>query len=152
MGYFRTYPEPVRFNPQGITNIISLSNMAKYYQVKMDTTIEDSITLFKTDSGELKFTPTEKGLYYCPWSTDKPNFWAFLSTVLSQPDKYTNRAVSQEKMACQFQNITMHPGSQQLMDVAINHIKNCPITKSDILAAEDIFRLNLGSLRGKTVV
>ena len=94
MGYFGIYSEPVWLNPQEIANIMSLSNMAKYYQVNMDTTTEDSITLFKTDGGELKFTPTEKCLYYCPWSTDKPNFWAFLSIVSLQADKYTNRAVS----------------------------------------------------------
>ena len=37
------------------------------------------------------------------------------------------------------------------MDVAIKHLKHCPITKGDIMAADDIFGPNLGSLTGKTV-
>ena len=45
----------------------------------------------------------------------------------------------------------MQPGMRQLMDVAIHHLKGCPITQADILAAEDISGLNLGYLKGKTV-
>jgi hypothetical protein len=32
-----------------------------------------------------------------------------------------------------------------------NLMPNCPVTCRDILAAEDIFEPNLGSLKGKTV-
>ena len=37
------------------------------------------------------------------------------------------------------------------MDVAIKHLKHCLIMKGDILAADDVYRPNLGSLDGKTV-
>ena len=72
---------------------MSLSNITKYYQVKMDTTNEDSIILIKTDGGEIKFTPTMKGLYHHPFDTSKADSWAFLTTVSPQADKYTIRAV-----------------------------------------------------------
>ena len=45
----------------------------------------------------------------------------------------------------------MQPGSRELMDVSIKHLANCPITQQDVLAADDIFGPNLGSLKGKTV-
>ena len=35
--YFGSYPEAVWYNPQGITNIMSLPNVTQYYRVKMDT-------------------------------------------------------------------------------------------------------------------
>jgi hypothetical protein len=34
--------------------------------------------------------------------------------------------------------------------VARNQLPNCPITRDDILAAEDIFGPDIGSLKGKT--
>ena len=45
----------------------------------------------------------------------------------------------------------MQPGARQLMDVAVTHLKGCPLTKADIQAAEDIYGPNLGALKGKTV-
>ena len=45
----------------------------------------------------------------------------------------------------------MHPASQHMGNIAVSHLRNCPITKEDVWAADDIFGLNLGSLKGKTV-
>ena len=44
----------------------------------------------------------------------------------------------------------MRPSSKQMRDIAIKHLSNCPITRSDIIAADHIFGPNLGSLKGKT--
>ena len=43
------------------------------------------------------------------------------------------------------------PGSRVLIDTAIQHLKNCPVHKADIKAAEDILGPDLGALKGKTV-
>ncbi|KAG7373060.1 hypothetical protein IV203_033784 [Nitzschia inconspicua] len=45
----------------------------------------------------------------------------------------------------------MHPSDQQLSDVAIHHLRGCPVTKHSIRVASDVFGPNLGSLKGKTV-
>ena len=45
----------------------------------------------------------------------------------------------------------MRPASCHMSDIAISHLRNCPVTKEDVQAADDIFGLNLGSLKGKTV-
>ena len=45
----------------------------------------------------------------------------------------------------------MRPSTRHMKDVAIKHLTNCLITNADITAADDIFRPNLGSLKGKTM-
>ena len=35
--------------------------------------------------------------------------------------------------------------------IAVSHLQNCPITKEDVWATDDIFGPNLGRLKGKTV-
>eukprot|EP00980_Cylindrotheca_fusiformis_P030883 scaffold25567_cov367-Cylindrotheca_fusiformis.AAC.1 len=74
-----------------------------------------------------------------------------VNTVAANADRYTNRAYKNAVLARRMQNIIMRPGSRRLKDVAINHLKNCPVTRSDVDAADDIFGTNIGSLKGKTV-
>ena len=76
--------------------------------------------------------------------------WSMLTTVKQQASQYTRREFQQAKMARKFQNIVMRPGSRELMDVAIKHLRDCPVTRSNVNAGDDIFGLNLGSLKGKT--
>ena len=77
--------------------------------------------------------------------------WTFITTVADKADKYTHRAIQRARAARRFQNIIMRPGARQLMDVAVTHLKGCPLTKADVQAAEDIYGPNLGALKGKTV-
>jgi hypothetical protein len=44
----------------------------------------------------------------------------------------------------------MRPSRRKFQDVVIQHLGNCPVTKANIAAADDIFGKNLGSLKGKT--
>ena len=45
----------------------------------------------------------------------------------------------------------MQPGSHELMDKIISSLPNCPVTKANIIHADDIWGPNLGSLKGKMV-
>ena len=67
----------------------------------------------------------------------------FISKVSKQSGKYANQAVVKAKTAHLFQNIMLCPGVWKLMEVAIQHLKWCPITRADILAMEDIYGPNL---------
>ena len=150
-GYFGSYPEPVWYNPHGIANIMLLDNVAKYYRITMDTEAEQGMLLHKDDGHIMRFTPTQKGLYHHNLKWEDGGLWSFITTVADKADQYTHRAIQRARAAWRFQNIIMRPGARQLMDVAVPHLKGCPLTKADVKAAEDIYGPNLGALKGKTV-
>ena len=77
--------------------------------------------------------------------------WSFITTVADKADQYTHIAIQHARAARRFQNIIMRPGARQLIDMAVSHLKGCPLTKADVKAAEDIYGPNLGALKGKTV-
>ena len=149
-GYFGSYPEPVWYNPSGLANIMSLSNVSKYYQVTMDTLSDAAILLHKSDGSSMRFIPSGKGLYHHALR-DEADAWVMINTVAGQADKYTQRAIQGAKSARRFQNIVMRPGQRDMMEIAITHLRDCPVKRADIAAAEDIFGPNLGALKGKTV-
>ena len=150
-GYLGSYPESIWFNPHSIANIMSLDNVAKYFRITMDTDAEKAMLLHKDDGHTMRFTPTGKGLYHHNLSSEDGGLWSFITTVSDRADKYTHCAIQRARVAQRFQNIIMRPGARQLMDVAVSHLKGCPVTKADVQAAEDIYGPNLGALKGKTV-
>ena len=77
--------------------------------------------------------------------------WLFITTIHDQADQYTHRAYKRIQAVRRLQNIIMCPARHHMSDIAISHLRSCPFTKEDIRATDDIFRLNLGSLNGKTV-
>ena len=117
----------------------------------MDTEADNAMLLHRDDGSTMKFIPNGKGLYHHNLNTEDGGLWTFITTVAGKADKYTHRAIQCARAARRFQNIIMCPGARQLMDVAVTHLKGCPMTKADIQAAEDIYGPNLGALKGKTV-
>ena len=150
-GYYRTYPEPMWYNPKGIANIMSLDNITKSYRITMDSRIDKAMILHKTDGSMVHITPTSKGLYHCKIDSNVENMWSLVTTVADKAGKYTQHAIRWAQDARRFQNIIMRPGSRELMDVAVTHLKGCSITRGDVIATEDIIGPNLGALKGKTV-
>ena len=145
-----SYPQTVWHNKNGVANILSMHNASKHYRLTMDTDVENAISLHKADGTIMKFTPSHKGLYKCDMGNSDNSDWNLISTVAEQAQRYTKRAYKKAKAARKMQNIVMRPGHRELMDVTIKHLNDCPVSRADILAAEDIFGSNVGSLKGKT--
>ncbi|KAG7352856.1 reverse transcriptase RNA-dependent DNA polymerase [Nitzschia inconspicua] len=152
-GYLEGYPDPVWYYPDGIANILSLRNLTRHYRISMDSSLHNGLRLHKCDGTTIDFLPSDTGLYY----TDADNFaatpatWALVTTVKEQASRYTKRQLAEATTARRMQNIIMHPSDRQLSDVAIHHLRGCPVTKRSIQIASDVFGPNLGSLKGKTV-
>jgi hypothetical protein len=72
--------------------------------------------------------------------------------VEDKRSKYTNRDYKQALLAGKIQNTIGRPSTRNCMPIVDkNLLVNCPITRADVLAAEDIMGPNLGSLKGKTI-
>ena len=75
-----------------------------------------------------------------------------VDTVASRSDEYTRRQVKAAVAARELENIIMRPGNRKCIDICLPHFKGeCPVTKLDVKAANDMMGKNLGYLKGKTV-
>ena len=94
------------------------------------------------------FMPSNKGLFYSDVKNDVAH--VLINTVDKNKNKYMVKQYSDAHKARSIKDIIGSPST-------VDHIKyveqgltpNCPITKEDIICAEDILGPNLGSLKGK---
>jgi hypothetical protein len=67
-------------------------------------------------------------------------------------EKCTARAHKRAVVARKLQDVVGRPSTRDCVKIVEGGmLRNCPITRANILAAEDIFGPNMGSLKGKTV-
>jgi hypothetical protein len=145
------YKGEVWYNPEGIANILSLSDVEKYHHVTYDSKAEKAFIIHQTEGAdERRFKQSDKGLFYL--DTAKCTGTVLINTVADNKANYTARSYKQALVARKLQNVIGHPSLVSYVDIVNNNlIKNCPINGEDVLAAEDILGTNLDSLKGKTV-
>lgn len=77
---------------------------------------------------------------------------ALVNTVAENKARYSKRDYARAELARSVHNIIGRPALQDYLQIIDgNLLPNCPVTRADIKAAEDIFGPNLGCLKGKTV-
>jgi len=69
----------VWFHPEGIMNILSLSNVQKKHSVTYDSTLSEGFLVFKADGTVQSFRPSRKGLFFSDVKSDIAH--TFISTV-----------------------------------------------------------------------
>jgi hypothetical protein len=143
----------VWYHPEGIANILSLSRVKEHgYRVTYDSHEGNRFIVHKPDGGSRTFEESERGLYYFRYCGDNENGIVMLDTVANNRTSYTNRAYSRAVLARNIQKIIGRPSVRDYINIVErNLLPNCPITSSDIIAAEKIFGPDIGSLKGKTV-
>jgi hypothetical protein len=140
----------VWYHRDGIANILSLARVTKKHRVTFDSHNGNSFIIHKPNNTQHTFKESEHGLYYL--DTSQSGGLIMLNTVAENKDRYTVEAYSRASLARKIQKIIGRPNTKEFIKIVDNHLlPNCPITREDIKAAEDIFGLDVGSLKGKTV-
>ena len=90
MAWFRDFPEPVWYNPDGVANILSLYIITQHYAVTMDSEKDNAFYVTKPDGTMLRFAPVGKGLYACcSHGASQSDGWALINTVEDRKQEYT---------------------------------------------------------------
>ena len=138
----------VWYYPGGIANILSLHNVQKNHKVTYNSSPCTGFVVHETDSTSQVFMPSSKGIFF---SYVKGNIaQVLMNTVDKNINKYTAKQYSDARKARLIQDIIGRPNmNDYVKNVEKDLIPNCPITKEEIICAEDILGPNLGSLKGK---
>jgi len=103
----------------------------------------------KSDGTDRMFKPSKKGLFFS--DVKRGNEHVLVHTVDSIKNTYTVKQYSDTHKARTIQDIIGQSSTKDYIRyVENNMLPNCPITKDDIIRAEEILGPNLGSLKGKT--
>ena len=151
MGTLAGYGD-VWYDPSGITNIVSLAQVVKKYHVSYNST-DNVFIMTKPDGTVYRFTQAPSGLYYYDLAQTESNKWAgiaLVETVVAKKSKYSREDYSRAIVARELQVKIGRPSMKDFIRiVSSNQLPNCPITREDILAAEDIFGPEIGCIKGK---
>jgi hypothetical protein len=99
---------------------------------------------------------SSKGLYYLDTKAghEEPRDKEInlVNTVADNGNKYSQRDYFKAELARKIQTIIGRPSTKTFLSIVDkNLLPNCPVTRADIITAEQIFGPDVGSLKGKTV-
>jgi hypothetical protein len=144
-GYWQVW-----YHKKGIANILSLSRGEEKYRITYDSAEKKQFVVLKDDGEKRYFKQAKNGLFYL--DANEASGAVLVTTVDDKKSSYTKRDYKQATLARKLQNIIGRPSARAFLKIVENNLlKDCPIDTTDILAAEDIFGPNVGSLKGKTV-
>jgi hypothetical protein len=120
------------------------------YRVIYDSTDANSFVVHKETGDNRYFEESTTGLYF--WDTCDSSSHLLVNTIADKKTRYTARAYQGAVTARKLQNVLGRPSTHTYLNIVDkNLLPNCPVTRADIFAAEDICCPNLGSLKGKLV-
>lgn len=158
-GDMKGFPEPVWCNPEGIANIPSFTLVEKHFRISDHTMKKESVRgtqgrwhCQSVQQVKTRIAPLER----CRRQEGRCQS---ISCHRHSPDWHCGRQVIQfvgecslAKLARKTQNAIGRPSTEDFpQTVDQNQLPNCPMTRQDVMAAEDAFGPDLRSLKGKTV-
>jgi len=140
---------PMWFCKGGIANILSLSKVQERYQVTFDSRSDNEFVVHKLDGQIRMFKQLQRGFYYMDVSKMATTL---VNAVAENTAKHANSDYLRALLACRLQKTTGRPSFRSYVQIVEEKkLKNCPVNKDDTVAAEHVFRPDVGSLKGKMV-
>ena len=136
-GYGRVW-----YCPKAIANILSLHNVSRRYRVTYNSREGNEFVVLRDDGVVANvFKMSDSGLFYYDVSAVKDEDAAVLvNTVSDNKTRYTRAETTKAEYARALQRILGHVSKKDYIHIVThNLLPNCPVTKRDIEAAEDIF-------------
>ena len=141
------------------SSILSLSQVKDQHPVTYDSRTGNAFVIHKPNGSTRKFHQSDHGLYYHDTSLQEDeqnnhdnNGTVLVLTVASNASSYSNADYAYTVLARKVQKVIGHPSTWDFIKIVSKHLlANCLVNHQDILAAEHIFRKDLGSVKGKAV-
>ena len=131
--------------------LMNVKNSVSLVRPSYDSAGANEFVVHKKDGTSRVFKQSERGFYYMD-SKKTADGVTLVNTVEDNRTSYTNRDYSRAVLARQIQSIIGRPSVRTYLKIIENNLlPNCPITRRDIIAAENIFGPDVGALKGKTV-
>ena len=131
----------------GRVNILALNNVKRKYHVKYDSEENDVFDLYNKKDGLFvsSFCPSASGLYVINMAEN--DGLVLVTTVAKNRSRYTDQDYQRAAGVRRLQK-QLGPKSTKDMLHMIDRkeLRNNPYTRANVLAAEDLFGSNLGSL------
>ena len=143
---------PVWFCEGGIANILSLANTKKKYRITHDSDNNNEFVVHKGDGTTRHFRESERGLCYMEVDDDpSATGEVLINTAADNKNKYTQSDYLRAVLARKIQRRVGHPSLRTFVEIVDKKkLKNCPVQREDVAAAEDMFGPDVSSLKGKT--
>ena len=138
------------YSYKGITNILALCNVTKYYRVTYDSASSSDFIVHRKEFGlpDMRFIKHECGLHiYTP-----PKNLVFIQTVEGNMEGFTKKEIARAQKAADLYIKLIYPSGKDFDWVVLsNQIEDCPVTLRDVEVARKIWGKNVAALKGKTV-
>jgi hypothetical protein len=136
MGDLPGYDGPVWYNPDGIANILSLSDVMNYHHVTFDSRSGGCFRVFKDDGNVREFAKSENGLFFMVAKNADDTargttlmVSGAIETVDNKKSNYTARSYSRAIAARKFQDQFGQPPLRTVLEIIDkNLVSDCPIT------------------------
>jgi hypothetical protein len=148
-------------HPRIAANILSFFRMAKRFKVKYDNMMKDAFEITCNDGSKLEFIPLEEGLYHYDFNLsikrklemEKKNEKVMvINTVENTKRNFMKKELEKADQARRLYVIVGRPSRKAFEEmIKAGKIINNAVTVQDYRNALEIYGIDLGILKGKTV-